>query len=87
MSSYYSYQTNTPRMFTPAEQEQFELARLGPVTPAQQEAFLDYGYEPRAAQNQGTKQETDWGQHLRSCGLRADSGPGFRQCLQRLGLF
>ena len=28
-------------MFTPAEQEQFELARLGPVTPAQQEAFLD----------------------------------------------
>ena len=41
MSSYYSYQTNTPRMFTPAEQEQFELARLGPVTPAQQEAFLD----------------------------------------------
>ncbi len=42
MSSYYSYQTNTPRMFTPAEQEQFELARLGSVTPAQQEAFLDY---------------------------------------------
>ncbi|MEF2790180.1 MAG: hypothetical protein U0N23_08750 [Parasutterella excrementihominis] len=69
MSSYYSYQTNTPRIFTPAEQEQFELARLGPVTPAQQEAFLDYGYEPRAAQNQGTKQETDWGNTFGLVGL------------------
>lgn len=58
MSSYYSYQTNTPRMFTPAEQEQFELAHLGPVTPAQQKAFADYGYEPRAAQGAGAKAET-----------------------------
>lgn len=69
MSSYYSYQTNTPRMFTPAEQEQFELARLGPVTPAQQEAFLDYGYEPRAAQGAGAKAETDWGNTFGLVGL------------------
>lgn len=69
MSSYYSYQTNTPRMFTPAEQEQFELARLGPVTPAQQEAFADYGYEPRAAQGAGAKTETDWGNTFGLVGL------------------
>lgn len=75
MSSYYSYQTNTPRIFTPAEQEQFELARLGPVTPAQQEAFLDYGYEPRAAQGAGAgagagaKAETDWGNTFGLVGL------------------
>lgn len=71
MPSYYSYQTNTPRMFTPAEQEQFELARLGPVTPAQQEAFLDYGYEPRAAQGAGAgaKTETDWGNTFGLVGL------------------
>ena len=69
MSSYYSYQTNTPRMFTPAEQEQFELARLGPVTPAQQEAFLDYGYEPRAAQGAGAKAKTDWGNTFGLVGL------------------
>lgn len=72
MSSYYSYQTNTPRMFTPAEQEQFELARMsGPLTPAQQEAFLDYGYEPRAAQGAGAgaKAETDWGNTFGLVGL------------------
>lgn len=69
MSSYYSYQTNTPRMFTPAEQGQFELARLGPVTPAQQEAFLDYGYEPRAAQGAGAKAETDLGNTFGLVGL------------------
>lgn len=72
MPSYYSYQTNTPRMFTPAEQEQFELARMsGPITPAQQEAFLDYGYEPRAAQGAGAgaKTETDWGNTFGLVGL------------------
>ena len=71
MPSYYSYQTNTPRMFTPAEQEQFELARLGSVTPAQQEAFADYGYEPRAAQGAGAgaKAETDWGNTFGLVGL------------------
>lgn len=74
MSSYYSYQTNTPRMFTPAEQEQFELARLGPVTPAQQEAFADYGYEPRAAQGAGAKTETDWGNTFGLVGLGLSVG-------------
>lgn len=56
-------------MFTPAEQEQFELAHLGPVTPAQQKAFADYGYEPRAAQGAGAKAETDWGNTFGLVGL------------------